>query len=114
MRSPNTEQVSEKSKERNYRTVLDIVNFNIVILNTILTIILGPTLLSLLGIIVCGILFYASKRNIPETIVFLLVYPLGWLILLNTERRGNRRFFNVDCHQTQILKLTTLHFPHCP
>lgn len=82
MRSPNTEQVSEKSKERNYRTVLDIVNFNIVILNTILTIILGPTLLSLLGIIVCGILFYASKRNIPETIVFLLVYPLGWLILL--------------------------------
>lgn len=105
MRSPNTEQVSEKSKERNYRTVLDIVNFIIVILNTTLSIILGPTLLSLLGVIVCGILFYASKRNIPETIVFLLVYPLGWLILLNTEREEIEDFFNVELPSDTDLKI---------
>ncbi|HCL98730.1 MAG TPA: hypothetical protein DHW87_03065, partial [Fervidobacterium sp.] len=105
MRSPNTEQVNKKSNENSYRTVLDIVNFIIVVLNTTLSIILGPTLLSLLGVIVCGILFYASKMNIPETIVFLLVYPLGWLILLNTEREEIEDFFNVELPSDTDLKI---------
>jgi len=105
MRLPNIEQASDKEKEKSYRTILDTTNFIVVILNTALIILLGPTLFNLFGVIVSGVLFYVSKRNIPETIVFLLVYPLGWLILLNTEREEIEDFFNVDLPSDTDLKI---------
>lgn len=85
--------------------VIDILNTLLIFTNILVIIISGLRLSNLIVAFLSGFLYYLTRRNISESVLFLLSYPIAWLFLLPLKNEEIEDFFNVPIPPEITLKI---------
>lgn len=100
------------AKEKIVRPVSSIVYIVIDILNTLLIfsniLVMAINGLRSSNIIVCflsAFMYYLTRKNLSEAVLFLLSYPIAWLFLLPLKNEEIEDFFNVPIPPEVTLKI---------
>ncbi|MFN6991364.1 MAG: hypothetical protein ACK4MM_01445 [Fervidobacterium sp.] len=85
--------------------IVDAMNSFLIIMNIVSFYLYGLKLGNFFVFALTVILYYSTKQNIQETILFMLGYPLAWLFLLPVKNEEIEEFFNVPIPSEITLKI---------
>ncbi|MCX7654352.1 MAG: hypothetical protein N2Z58_06740 [Fervidobacterium sp.] len=74
---------------------VDILNAALIIINTVMMFLQGLRIPNFVVCLLSAFIYYLTRKNIPESIIFILSYPLSWLLLIPTKTQEIEDFFNV-------------------
>ncbi|MFN3692441.1 MAG: hypothetical protein ACK4R7_06080, partial [Fervidobacterium sp.] len=85
--------------------IIDSMNSILIILNIISLFLYGLRVGNLIVLALTAALYYLTRHNLQETILFILGYPLAWLFLLPVKNEEIEEFFNVPIPPEITLKI---------
>lgn len=75
--------------------VIDILNVLLIFTNITVVILKGMHVSNVIVCFLSALMYYLTHKNISESILFLLAYPVAWLFLLPLKNEEIEDFFNV-------------------
>lgn len=85
--------------------IVDAMNSVLIILNIISFFLYGLRIGNLIVLAITAAIYYLTRRNLQETILFILGYFLAWLFLLPVKNEEIEEFFNVPIPPEITLKI---------
>jgi hypothetical protein len=82
-------------RAKSYHILVSATIAFLVVVNVICVVVYGLRFQNFIVFAVSVILYYLERRNIPDTLVFVMSYPLSWVYLLPIKNEEIEDFFNI-------------------